>query len=148
MALIWRDQMAVGHPVIDDDHRALIAIINDFEAEAERGAGVEALSTTLRRLHAYARDHFAREEAVQARIGFPFHDAHAQEHRRLLAVVEEKARGWFVTRTEPVTEQSLEEMAAMLRRWLVDHILRQDAGMRPYIKAARIARKTAPPPAP
>lgn len=140
MPIVWRDKMSVGHPVIDEDHRALIAIINDFEKAAAAGS-TTALSTTLRRLHTYAREHFAREEALQVRIGFPFAQAHGQEHRRLIALVEDKARAWFVDRSQPLGPEVVEEMAGFLRRWLVEHILTQDRAMQPYIEAARSRAK-------
>ncbi|SOD95394.1 bacteriohemerythrin [Caenispirillum bisanense] len=140
MPIVWRDKMSVGHPVIDEDHRTLIAIINDFEDAAAAGS-TAALSTILRRLHGYAREHFAREEALQVRIGFPFAQAHGQEHRRLIALVEDKARAWFVDRAQPLGPQGMEEMAGFLRRWLVEHILTQDRAMQPYIEAARSRAK-------
>ncbi len=65
MVLLWRDEMGVGQPDIDGDHRQLIAIINDFQAMALRLPEDRALHETLIGLHDYAAYHFSREESIQ-----------------------------------------------------------------------------------
>lgn len=137
MPIEWRPQMSVGHSAIDDDHKKLLEIINGFEASARGPNPAAGLSEVLKRLLAYAKEHFAREQALQARIGFPYADAHADEHRALLAVIEQKARSWFVLRDRDITDESVDEMSAVLRRWLVDHIMQHDMRMKPYIDEAK-----------
>lgn len=131
--LVWRDELSIGHPDIDDDHRRLLAIINDFENLAEKLPDDRVLHETLINLHDYALLHFGREEAIQIACRFPFTDAHRAEHRTLLQHVTDMARRYFIDKTEPVTRTTTAAMAEFLKHWLVDHIIRSDRRMREYL---------------
>jgi len=133
--LTWRDELAVGHPDIDGDHKRLIAIINDFEKLVDCIPKERALHEVLVNLHDYAGFHFAREEAIQAAVAYPHVEAHKREHQVLLARIKEMASRYFVKRTEPITKETLDAAAEFLRRWLVDHIIRNDLRLRDYVRA-------------
>ncbi len=130
---MWREEMSVGQPDIDGDHRQLIAIINDFENMAQRLPESRALHETLIGLHDYAAIHFGREEAIQRACRYPLHESHKREHQELLSQINAMARRYFIDRTEPVTKASLREAAGFLRHWLVDHIIKNDLRMREYL---------------
>jgi len=136
MPILWRDQMNVGIAEVDDDHRHLIAIINDFEGAARRGAGQVDdgnMRSILRQLQHYARDHFAREERMQERASYEGFAENKIQHGLLLQSLND-----FILRyTEGKLGASAEatgKMASFLNRWLVDHILKTDLKMRGRIK--------------
>jgi len=131
--LTWREELAIGHAEIDDDHKRLIALINDFESLVAKWPGERALHEVLIGLHDYARSHFHREEAVQLACGYPHYAAHKAEHEALLKEVTAMARRYFVDRTAPVTQQSLGEASNLLKHWLVDHIIKSDLRIRQYL---------------
>lgn len=134
MPIEWRDKLSVGNAVIDADHKALIGLINDFEADMARGLDHAGLTKTLKALFKYAKEHFAREETLQMRSGYPYYTAHAQEHRRLLTQAEQMARRYLGDPDAPLDAAAKDEMSAFLRDWLVGHIIQQDLRLMPYVK--------------
>jgi hemerythrin len=134
----WRDEMSVGHPAIDDDHKRLIAIINDFERAARERASVETVHETLLRLQDYSNEHFSREEAIQRECAYPFYAEHKREHDRLLLKVTEFAQIYFIKRTRPIGPDTLGDMARFLHDWFADHTIRADLKMRQYIRRSYV----------
>jgi hemerythrin len=134
--IVWRDKMAIDHGLIDDDHRHLITIINRLNERTAHGAPALATAQdTLHRLKFYAETHFAREERLQRLVSYPEHEAHRQEHGRLLAQLQQlmavatpaelSARGMSEA-------DVLAQLTTLLRHWLLNHILITDRGMIPY----------------
>lgn len=126
----WREGMSVGNAVIDADHKRLIAIINRFE----KGGG-EIADAVLIELMNYADAHFMREEIILRNCRFPFLDAHHKSHQRMVGELTALLESWEVT---PRADQALkiDEIANFLRYWLVDHILKEDLPMKPYVLKA------------
>ncbi|CAA7613867.1 bacteriohemerythrin [Magnetospirillum sp. UT-4] len=128
MPLEWRDQLSIGVPSIDADHKQLIAIINEFEAGSS--AGAERLQSVARKLFQYAASHFEREERLQVLNGYGRHQAHQAEHNALLDSLEAFIQSHFIDRTKPIDTASAAEMAAFLKHWLVDHLIHSDLKMK------------------
>ena len=133
MPIEWRDKLSVGDPTLDADHKNLIKIINEFEEKADAGFDRQVLSETLKRLMGYAKEHFAREERLQARINYPYYDRHCQEHRRLLRDVEGHIRTYMEDTSTEIDGEVKLAMLHFLRDWLINHIIEQDLKMRPFL---------------
>ncbi len=129
MAVEWRQQMAVDHGVIDDDHRRLISIINSFE---RAHATPWDLTAVLEDLRLYATRHFRREERLQREVGFPEAASHHREHERLLARLAE-----IIDEFQAASRGDIQQVAAhtsqLLADWLIDHIIKNDLKMRPFV---------------
>ncbi|WP_161539589.1 bacteriohemerythrin [Paramagnetospirillum kuznetsovii] len=132
MPIVWRDQMNVGIPEIDADHRHLISIANEFEGAVRRGAGQAdelSIRSTLRQMQHYARDHFAREERMQEKMGYDGLAENKIQHAMLLRSLNDFIVLFSDGRLGPPAEAT-EKMTAFLNRWLVDHILKIDLKMK------------------
>lgn len=132
----WREEMSVGHPLIDGDHKKLIEIINDFERTVALWPSEKVLHEVLIRLQDYVNEHFSREEAIQRECRYPLYEEHKREHDALLMKVTEFAQTYFIKRTRPVDKRSLADMARFLREWFSDHTIRADIKMKDYIDRA------------
>ena len=131
--LVWREDLSVGHPDIDNDHKRLIAIINDFQNTVTKWPAERVIHEALIGLHDYSVQHFQREEAIQAACSFPFAVEHQREHAELLATVTAEARSLFVQKTKPITAETLQFITDLLKRWLIEHIIKSDLRMREYV---------------
>lgn len=130
MPIQWRDQMSVGVPAIDEDHKRLIDLINRFETLAKsdlQGKDEAALRTILGSLAGYARDHFAREERLQAAAGYPGLEENRAEHLKLTA-----ALAAMINRFSDPKERDAppEDMTRFLQKWLIDHVIKCDLKMK------------------
>jgi len=81
--LTWEPSMSVGVIVLDEDHKKLIAMINELQAGMLAGHGHDAVGTILRRLANYTVEHFQREERLLAETGYPGIAGHRSEHEKL-----------------------------------------------------------------
>lgn len=121
--LDWNDGLSVGVGDIDSEHRELVSMLNDLHGALARGEGRTALSGVLDRLVKYTQSHFAHEEDLMRRYGYPDSWRHTNEHRELtkqVLEVEEKFDQGKILGL-PI------ELMAFLRDWLANHIKNVDA---------------------
>jgi hemerythrin-like metal-binding protein len=133
----WRDTMSVDRGVIDEDHQHLIDIINRFGSYTARGEpDVAGALGILNALKFYAENHFAREERLQRLVGYPEHRLQHDEHQRLMATLDEIiARA--VSAPGPGPSDVPGQLGLLLRRWLLDHVIKLDLRMKPYAELIR-----------
>ena len=122
----WRDGLLIGEPVIDAQHRRLVELIagiSDHPQSRDPALIAEAL--------AYAATHFADEEGVMERIGFPGLARHRHLHktltRTLLAYQRQYENG----------ETDLYSFKHFLFRWVRDHIMEEDQQIGAFLAAQR-----------
>ena len=127
----WSEEMSVGVPALDADHRGMICIINSLRDVDEQNAGRVA-DMALDGLIAYCGYHFAREEQVMDRCGFPGLEFHRGEHQGFARYVSD-LRERYTGQPEAAI---IDELRDYLTRWLRHHILIQDMAYKPYVLAA------------
>ena len=85
MPIVWREDLRIGDAETDDDHREIIAILNEIEVVINETGSRRALADVLATLDRTCRAHFAREEQLQVKIGYPDRVGHKRAHGRFLA---------------------------------------------------------------
>ncbi|TAN57884.1 MAG: bacteriohemerythrin [Magnetospirillum sp.] len=132
MSIVWDETLAVGDAAIDADHRRMMALIAELESAATGTADCGAVGRTLAELTQLTAEHFAREEALQAAVGFPDLDAHRTSHEMLLkrldAVLAHYADG-----CDEVRAGIVRTLGDSLATWLVTHIANNDMDFKPYV---------------
>jgi hemerythrin-like metal-binding protein len=84
VTIIWREAMSIDGGVIDRDHKALIAIINEFGDTLPFVGATDHLCNILFKLDKYANTHFRREEYLQKSMNFPEYEYHRLKHIRMI----------------------------------------------------------------
>ena len=79
----WDDSYSVRIPVIDQQHRELLANTNKL-SRLVREERQEGLTQMLDFLEEYSLTHFRMEEALMDEYGYPFSREHKQEHNRFI----------------------------------------------------------------
>ncbi len=119
MALMtWNDKMSVGVAMIDDEHKKLVAMLNELYDGVQSGHGKDALGKILDGLISYTAGHFKHEEKLFADTGYPAAAAHKKEHDDLTKQVLDVQAKYKSGATGTL---SLEVMN-FLKNWLVNHI--------------------------
>ena len=126
-------ELIVGHPLIDADHQKLIDIINEFEEHSKSLKNEQLMKDTIKALHAYGVEHFAREEKIQRECMYPHHETHCLEHKKLLKAVKDTAKAYFVEKTRLLNGESIKELNTFLMAWLIDHVKGFDVNMRTWV---------------
>lgn len=114
----WDGSLATGHDLVDDQHKVLLSIFNEYVDSVRSGRDPQTVEATLVRLSDYASTHFAEEEQLMRDVGYPDEliRAHTAEHRRL----SERTRELILAYR--VGEESSGMLTTLLREWLADHI--------------------------
>lgn len=128
MAFIgWTNEYILGIPAVDEDHRRLFDLLDDFLAAEHEGVSADESQRRLGRFVVETAEHFRREEQLLDRSDYPGLVGHRAEHERLMAelrhVHERLATGGA----------EIDQFADFLQSWLRRHILEDDRAYRPFV---------------
>lgn len=132
----WTDDMSIGYPEIDRQHKELFALLDKTFEAAGSGKADAASQTTdaLRRLCDYVVEHFASEEALMDPAVYPEYDRHVQEH------IEGSMRALdFLDAANEGREVRVEEFLEFLVEWVRHHIHETDQTLGRYLARKRAA---------
>ena len=129
MAIIWREKLSVGDDGIDGDHQRMFRILNDYEA-ALMERDIRAIQYIFKTLAQHCNDHFSREVALLRKIGFPDADRHQDTHIAMSGRLNQIHDRFSQQSTKTA---ALDDLSALLRHWIVHHIVKEDLQMRPYL---------------
>jgi hemerythrin len=128
----WFEQYKIGVPLIDADHLNLFMEVARFNEHLQSGMSAEELGKSLNFLDKYVGAHFAREEMLMREKAYPYYTQHKALHLQLKKVVF-AVRRVFETDIEKVDKKKLNQF---LRDWLIEHILKVDTKLVPYVNGA------------
>jgi hemerythrin-like metal-binding protein len=129
MLFVWDENCNIGIDEIDQDHKALVNLINDLYEAMQDGTGGALLLPIFSALKNYTETHFAREERLMVECDAPDQENHFQEHKRMiakLADLESRHRSGEAA----ISLQTL----TFLRDWLKNHICIVDQAMAKQLK--------------
>ncbi len=122
MAFIqWSDTLSVSVPTIDEQHKRLIAIVNDIHATVVAGAERTALNRIFDELISYTVYHFRTEEEFFEKFHYADRELHKTQHNELT----QKALELQETYQQGSATVSY-EVLDFLHDWLVTHIIGSD----------------------
>ncbi len=128
--MVWNDKLSVGITQFDEEHKQLVALVNELFDAVQAGRSKEALGGILDSLVAYTKSHFTHEEEHFARLGYPDRDAHKAEHDALASQVLEVQRKYHAGATATLSM----EVMNFLKNWLIKHIQGTDKKYGPFLK--------------
>ncbi|MFA7430055.1 MAG: bacteriohemerythrin [Rhodospirillaceae bacterium] len=122
MALLdWNDKMSVGVPALDEDHKKLLALVNELHSVVRKQAPPSIIDRVMRDLVSYADYHFEAEERLLRMARYPDLETHQACHEGLRkqvdALQERLSREGHAVRLQ---------MFDFLSDWLMRHILGED----------------------
>lgn len=117
----WAEEMSVKIPQLDNDHRFLIALINQL-ASAEKIGNRRIAESVLDELINYTLDHFQREELFLTEMSYPDLARHKRLHNSFTDMIQD-IRWQYLHGFRPTINN---EILIFLRNWLSKHILVED----------------------
>ncbi len=125
----WDSSLQLGIGQIDDQHKQLVAMINDLHRAMKQRQTISIMGGILERLVNYTVYHFGNEEKLFQKHGYPEYDQHKKIHENLVGkVVEFKAK---IDRGDSTISM---ELMDFLKDWLVNHIKGTDKKYVPFLK--------------
>jgi hemerythrin len=134
----WSSRYSVGIKEIDDQHKALLDLINNLyhsttgNEEKHRAHFREVIAQSV----SYIKNHFSFEEKYMLATNFPEYQAHNQMHKEFILKVVAADKDF-----EAGKRLVLVNFLKFLRDWVLSHIAVEDMKYSEYFK--RIATKTA-----
>jgi len=119
----WIPEYSVGNVELDEQHKMLFSMINDFFKQEGKAAAIAIFDN----LSSYIDLHFECEENLLRQINFPNTVEHVKKHNEL--------REKFLVIQEKLQEYDLEvhhKVAMFLYKWLAKHILKADMEFKKY----------------
>lgn len=113
----WQESYSVGIESLDNDHKKLISLLNQFTTAYDYAMSEEFEREALNDLVNYTQYHFEREEKLLEDNNYEDLEAHKAQHRKMIEQVIA-----FQNLYNEKGHESLNEISAYLADWLIKHI--------------------------
>lgn len=123
----WDDSIALGIPVIDEQHKALFGWINTLNAAIKDGDASDTVGDIIWKLITYVTEHFGEEERLMLSCDYPGLAAHRKEHDQFVA----RLRDIQVNHTDG--HEMGKHILEFMVDWLICHIKGTDQGYSRFI---------------
>ena len=123
----WDNSIALGIPLIDEQHKALFDWISALDTATKNGDGSEEVGKVVWKLISYITEHFSEEERLMLSCNYPELESHRKEHDLFVARLQgiQAAYG----DGHEMSKSILDFMA----EWLVTHIKGTDQSYSRFI---------------
>lgn len=119
--ITWNESLSVKIASIDDQHKKLIGLINDFYANINQGSSKEKLFEMIKALKDYTIVHFSNEEKYMKQLNYPAYQTHKKEHDKFVASVQD-----FEDRYKTGKLLISVEVTNFIKEWITKHIMGTD----------------------
>ena len=123
----WSDELSVGIEEIDQQHRVLVGMLNEFHEAIQQHKGTLVASQILKRLSDYTLIHFAVEEGMMRLLDYPDYEEHKSEHDDLIEELQTLS-----AKLESGKKSVNFELLHFLKLWLTKHIQESDRHYIPH----------------
>jgi hemerythrin len=132
MAYNWTSDLETGNGTIDEQHKTLIAAINNLLEACSQGKGRDSLKETTTFLYDYTSKHFADEEKLQLASQYPDYTNHKQYHEGFKKVVREIMDQ---LEKEGPSLVLVGKVNSSIGGWLLNHIKKEDVKVAAHIRS-------------
>ena len=115
--LEWKDEYSVGIESIDQQHKKLINLINMLQTTVDYSTGEAFEREVLDTVVDYTKTHFAYEEGLMSKYGYPDFEAHKGKHREMINEVQK-----LTAEYDQNPEHAMQHGLNFLKQWLIKHI--------------------------
>ena len=127
----WDPSMTTGVDSLDNQHKQLIAWLNDLLSAMSVGRGRGEVESLLDKLGGYAVMHFGHEEDCMARYNCPVAALNAAQHKDFVATFSSFREEFD---RDGATAHLVVRVESELMRWLAGHIKRTDTQLAPCVR--------------
>lgn len=115
--IVWKEEYSVGIESLDNDHKKLISLLNQFNTAYDYAMSEEFEREALNDLINYTKYHFEREEKLLEQYHYDDLEAHKAQHQQMIDQVVSFQQLYLEK-----GHDSLNEISGFLANWLIKHI--------------------------
>lgn len=119
LLIVWTDINQTGVPIIDQQHYGIVGIINSLFFFIRHKQGNKVLIPTITMIEQYTKIHFATEEKLLKKVGYPDFDEHKKLHDELIDQSLKIANQYKLNKDPS-------NYLMFLKDWWTDHINKHD----------------------
>ena len=126
----WNDTYLVGNEQIDEQHKGLVKMTNEFYAGVQMGGLMAKVffMKTIQGAVQYVKTHFATEEEIMQKAAYPLFSEHKKQHEDFVAEVAQQVHLY-----EKEDNPDPAGFVKYLMDWVLQHIAESDKKYMPYI---------------
>ncbi len=126
----WSPLFSVKNPHIDQQHKKLFQIVNEFHSAYKAKENKDYIFSVLNKLIKYTEEHFRDEERLIKASNCPqeLYERHMKEHEKLIEDIFE-----LHANLQAGEKKSLNELERFFDKWLINHVLEEDKQYLDYI---------------
>ena len=132
----WKDQFAIDGGVIDDDHKTLFGLVNEFNESIPSLESPGQMLSILASIKKHTQTHFPREEKLQQILDFPFCEEHQKEHEALVEKLNGLIKKVMQTNEDHVLDVAV-EIGSFLQEWITGHVIESDLPLKSLVDRKR-----------
>jgi hemerythrin len=126
----WQDCNNTGIPLIDEQHKGIVSIINTFYYLIGTGRGNNKLYLRIiDTINEYSGIHFTTEEGLLETFEYANIEKHKEIHKKLLLDMER------IRQNEIIKVNEAKPLLEFLKKWWIDHINVEDHRYAPHLLA-------------
>ncbi len=118
----WNDEMSVGIPEIDEDHKRFLSLVNEFNKAVTESAGLDEIKSKLQLIIDDTERHFSHEEILFGEWHYPEAEVHATKHANIMKTL----KGIMATISSDGHDTEWIAAGLKIKLILVNHILKED----------------------
>lgn len=129
----WHEKYDLGIPILDEQHRGIVSIINALYHLMKNGLVSNKLYlSVLETIKSYANVHFIIEEELMLSCGYLKLEKHRETHKKFIAEMERMRRS---DGQEDFTVAGTKPLMDFLKIWWLEHINEEDRLYGPQLLA-------------
>lgn len=135
MAIEWKEDLAVGVPNIDEQHKELFNKVNALFDACNSGKGRDQIDPIINYLQDYVVLHFGDEESLQKQYDYPEYTKHKAQHDQFIKDflgLKDKIE------KNGVTGLTIVQLNQVLVDWLIKHIRKTDRDFAAFLKEKKV----------
>ncbi|HJV48785.1 MAG TPA: bacteriohemerythrin [Geothrix sp.] len=134
MEISWNTRYDTGIRIIDEQHQELFRILDALRRLVQDGTKRTEVEGMLVDLVGCSERHFATEEGIMARYGYPDLAQHLSEHASMLTSLHE-----LLAKFQESDQAMALLVPTFMEGWLKHHISDGDFGFVTFLKARNLA---------
>ena len=127
----WSDEYATGVANIDDQHKMIFKMAEDFRTALDEGGGERVYRDMLESLDLYVRTHFGYEERCMDKYACPVAEGNKKAHARFVEVLSKFQQRY---KSSGFDRADARDLVDTVDKWLADHICRIDTRLKDYVE--------------
>ena len=124
--IAWKDSYCIGIPIIDEQHRCIVSIINSIHYFVAEHRELDVLESIINMMLQYTVIHFNTEEAMLKEAGYPSIEEHVLLHKQLINQLKSVSH-------EAMQDCDVGPLLKLLRAWWLSHINQEDRKYVPFM---------------